>query len=545
MSSRRRTTCLLLALAAVALVTLPWALFTSRADLTFGPHEAQYRVTADSRLTVDFGPLGELLVPAEDYIPLGLGLHVDIGEIPVSGDDRDEERPAADPDEVKDPGGGSIDALGGDIASYASLFSSPQAQIDQVVEGLSREILTRWALAVCLVTGGLVGLAAFLGSQRLDGIVRALVGKELIGICLVIVLVLTGLGGLVLNRPKPIAADPAFDGTPLAGSQVTGRLGGVIDTALTAVQDFAEDNDAFYDQVLAALRQQWDRRPITGNWTDRGMVPPAGAAGQEDADDSDRAVSTFVFGSDLHCNIGMARVVGEVAGMSGADAYIDGGDITMTGTSAENYCLDVLDDELPDEMPRMIVKGNHDSTETTQHAKTRGWEVLEDSTAEMAGVTFFGAADPRRTVFGSGAQLETELTADQYAQRLRDEACETDFDIMLIHDAAVGAPSLRAGCADYALSGHWHRRVGPEAFGSGVRYLSSTTGGALANALTPGPLKMNAELSIIRVDNATKRPIDVQIITVTPEMEVHIDPWVRFPEPLPLVAQPHEDVAGQ
>ncbi|HJA60062.1 MAG TPA: metallophosphoesterase [Candidatus Brevibacterium intestinavium] len=532
-------------MAAVALVTLPWALFTSRADLTFGPHEAQYRVTADSRLTVDFGPLGELLVPAEDYIPLGLGLHVDIGEIPVSGDDRDEERPAADPDEVKDPGGGSIDALGGDIASYASLFSSPQAQIDQVVEGLSREILTRWALAVCLVTGGLVGLAAFLGSQRLDGIVRALVGKELIGICLVIVLVLTGLGGLVLNRPKPIAADPAFDGTPLAGSQVTGRLGGVIDTALTAVQDFAEDNDAFYDQVLAALRQQWDRRPITGNWTDRGMVPPAGAAGQEDADDSDRAVSTFVFGSDLHCNIGMARVVGEVAGMSGADAYIDGGDITMTGTSAENYCLDVLDDELPDEMPRMIVKGNHDSTETTQHAKTRGWEVLEDSTAEMAGVTFFGAADPRRTVFGSGAQLETELTADQYAQRLRDEACETDFDIMLIHDAAVGAPSLRAGCADYALSGHWHRRVGPETFGSGVRYLSSTTGGALANALTPGPLKMNAELSIIRVDNATKRPIDVQIITVTPEMEVHIDPWVRFPEPLPLVAQPHEDVAGQ
>jgi predicted phosphodiesterase len=545
-SSRRRTTCLLLALAAVALVTLPWALFTSRADLSFGPHEAQYRVTADSRLTVDFGPLGELLVPAEDYIPLGLGLHVDIGEIPVSGDDRDEERPAADPDEVKDPGGGSIDALGGDIASYASLFSSPQAQIDQVVEGLSREILTRWALAVCLVTGGLVGLAAFLGSQRLDGIVRAFVGKELIVIGLVIVLVLAGLGGLVLNRPKPIAADPAFDGTPLAGSQVTGRLGGVIDTALTAVQDFAEDNDAFYDQVLATLRQQWDRRPITGNWTDRGMVPPAGApGGQEDADGSDRAVSTFVFGSDLHCNIGMARVVGEVAGMSGADAYIDGGDITMTGTSAENYCLDVLDDELPDEMPRMIVKGNHDSTETTQHAKTRGWEVLEDSTAEMAGVTFFGAADPRRTVFGSGAQLETELTADQYAQRLRDEACETDFDIMLIHDAAVGAPTLRAGCADYALSGHWHRRVGPETFGSGVRYLSSTTGGALANALTPGPLKMNAELSVIRVDNATKRPIDVQIITVTPEMEVHIDPWVRFPEPLPLVAQPHEDVAEE
>nr|WP_253720060.1 metallophosphoesterase [Brevibacterium renqingii] len=543
-SPRRRTFTLLIALAVIALMTLPWAVFTSRADLTFGPHEAQYRITADSRLTVDFGPLGRLLVPADDSIPLGLGLHVDIGEIPVSGDDRDEERPAADPAKVKDPGGGAVDALGGDIASYAALFSSPQAQIDQVVEGLTREILIRWALAVCLITGGLVGVGIVLGPQRLDGLMRAFAGKELIGIALVIVLVLAGLGTVVLKRPHPIVADPAFEGTPLAGSQVTGRLGGIIDTAFTAVRDFADDNDAFYDQVLTTLRTQWNDRPITGNWSDRGMVPPAETGRQGSAKgsgDSDEAVTTFVFGSDIHCNIGMARVVGAVSELSGADAYIDGGDITMTGTSAENYCLDVLDDELPEKLPRMIVKGNHDSQETTRHARSRGWEVLEDSTAEMAGVTFFGSPDPRRTVFGSGPQLETDLTADQYAQRLRDEACETDFDIMLIHDAAVAAPTLRAGCADYALSGHWHRRVGPETFGSGVRYLSSTTGGALANALTPGPLKMNAELSIIRVDNATKRPIDVQIVTVTPDQEVRIEPWVRFPEPLPLVSQPPEE----
>lgn len=551
-SSRRRTITLIITLAAVGLLTLPWALFTSRADLTFGPHEAQYQVTADSRLTVDFGPLGKLLVPAEDYIPLGLGLRVSIGEIPVSGDASDEQRPAADPDAVDDPGGGTVDALGGDVASYASLFSAPQAQVDQIVHGLSQAILIRWALAVCVITGGLVGLAAFLGPRRVEAISRAFVGKELLGIGLVVVLVLAGLGTVVFNRPKPISADPAFDGTPLAGSQVTGRLGGIIDTAVTAVQDFADDNDAFYDKVLTTLRAEWDQRPISGNWTDRGMVPPAGIGGSggEDGDsasgaDEDAGVTTFVFASDIHCNIGMARVVGAVAGMSGADAYIDGGDVSMTGTSAENYCLDVLDDELPEKLPRMIVKGNHDSVETTRHAKSTGWKVLEDSTAEMGGVTFFGAADPRRTVFGSGPQLETELTVDQYAQRLRDEACATDFDIMLVHDPAVGAPALRSGCADYALSGHWHRRVGPETFGSGVRYVSSTTGGALANALTPGPLRMDAELSIIRVDNRTKRPIDMQLITVNPKQEVRIDPWVRFPEPLPLVAQPPAEEPGE
>lgn len=538
----------------VALATLPWAIFSARADLTFGPHEAQYSITADSRLTVDFGPLGTLLIPAEDYIPLGLGLRVDIGEIPVSGEKDDADRPAASPqlnDQTEESlGGGAVDALGGDVASYASLFSAPQAQVDQVIDGLSREILSRWALAICLITGALVAGAAVLGPVRLDGVVRAFSGKELIAIGLVTVLVLAGLGTAVLKRPDPLVADPAFDDTPLAGSQVTGRLGGIIDAALSAVQDFSRDNDAFYDQVLKELRAQWNSRPVSGNWTDRGLVPPAGvgSAGAARADGRDEAgegVSTFVFGSDIHCNIGMARVVGAVAGMSGADAYIDGGDITMTGTSAENYCLDVLDDELPEGLPRMMVKGNHDSTETTRHAEGQGWKVLEDSTAEMAGVTFFGGPDPRRTVFGSGPQLETALTSDQYARRLSDEACAADFDIMLIHDAAVGAPSLRAGCADYALSGHWHRRVGPETFGSGVRYLSSTTGGALANALTPGPLKMNAELSIIRVDNATKRPIDLQVITVTPEQEVTIGDWVRFPRPLPLVAQPPEEEPGR
>ncbi|MDN6132748.1 MAG: metallophosphoesterase [Brevibacterium sp.] len=544
-SARRRTSALLILMAVVAVVTLPWALFSARAELSFGPHEARYQITADSRLTVDFGPLGKLLVPADEYLPLGLGLTVDIGEIPVSGVEEDEGRagaserrsdrdPPASASSPESVGGGAVDALGGDVASYAALFSAPQAQVDEVVDGMTTEILARWALAVCIISGAAVAMAFILGPVRLAGIGRALVGKELIGIGLVTVLVLASVGTAVLTRPTPLVADPAFEGTPLAGAQVTGRLGGVIDAAFTAVKDFSDDNDAFYDQVLANLRSQWNARPMTGNWSDQGMVPPPHGADQGVSAD----VSTFVFGSDLHCNIGMARVVGAVARMSDADAYIDGGDVTMTGTSAENYCLDVLDDELPEKLPRMIVKGNHDSTETTSHARTQGWKVLEDSSAQMSGVTFFGGPDPRRTVFGSGPQLETDLTADQYAQNLRTEACASDFDIMVIHDPRIGAPSLRSGCATYSLSGHWHKRVGPETLGSGVRYVSSTTGGALANALTPGPLKMDAELSILRVDNRTKRPIDVQIVTVSPDKTVTIDPWRTFPRPVPLIAQP-------
>ncbi|RBP62344.1 calcineurin-like phosphoesterase family protein [Brevibacterium sanguinis] len=535
MSVPRRITALVVLLASLAVITLPWAVLSARADLTFGPHEARYEVTADSRLTVDFGPLGKLLMPAEEHLPAGLGLTVEVGEIPVSGDRDEESRAGASQRRAgAAEGQGTVDALGADVASYALLFSSPQTQIDQIVIGLTRDILTRWALAVCVLSGAATGAALAFGPLRARDALRVVAGRELVAAGLVVVTVFGVVGIAVLNRPQPVVGDPAFDGTPLEGAQVTGRLGGVIGTAVGAVKDFADDNDAFYDGVLAHLDEQWDARPQTGNWSDRGLVPVAGAeAGRAD-------VSTFVFGSDIHCNIGMARVVGDVARRTGADAYIDGGDITMTGTSAENYCFDVLDQELPESIPKITVKGNHDSTETTDHAARSGWEVLENSTAELAGVTFFGGPDPRRTVFGSGPELETGMTAEQYAQALRAEACETEFDIMLIHDARIAAPSLRSGCAEYSLSGHWHRRVGPEALGSGVRYVSSTTGGALANALTPGPLKMDAELSIIRIDNRTKRPIDLQVITVGEDQSLRIGPWTRFPAPIPLVGQPPE-----
>ncbi len=542
----RRLSALLVLLATTAVISLPWAVLSAEADLTFGPHEAHYEVTADSRLTLDFGPLGKLLLPAEKHLPAGLGLAIEVGEIPVAGDS-DKESPAAASERrtakdagPDDPSGGTLDALGGDVASYALLFSSPQTQIDQIVEGLTRDVLTRWALAVAVLSGVGVALAFAFGPIRPGDVWRVLAGRELIAIGVVTVLAFGGLGVAALNRPDPLVPDPAFAGTPLEGGQLTGRLGGVIDTGVKAVEDFAAKNDEFYGGAITDLHAQWDERPLTGNWSARGLVPgPDATSGGIGAN-----VSTFVFGSDLHCNVGMAQVLGEVVSLSYADGYIDGGDITMTGTSAENYCFDVLDQELPEDLPKVVVKGNHDSTETTDHAKSRGWEVLENSRAELAGVTFFGGPDPRRTVFGSGPQLETGLTADQYAQKLRQEACSTDFDIMLIHDARIGAPSLRAGCADYTLSGHWHRRVGPEPSGLGVRYVSSTTGGALADSLTPGPLKMDAELSVIRIDDRTKQPIDMQIITVGPDRKVTVGPWIRFPEPVPLVAQPPEGTSA-
>ncbi|MDR0626741.1 MAG: hypothetical protein LBG11_05690, partial [Bifidobacteriaceae bacterium] len=51
-----------------ALAVLCPALFigltTARADYSFGPHEATYEVTIDSRVTLDLGPLGSVVMPS-------------------------------------------------------------------------------------------------------------------------------------------------------------------------------------------------------------------------------------------------------------------------------------------------------------------------------------------------------------------------------------------------------------------------------------------------------------------------------------------------
>src|SRR5665647_2026842 len=68
--------------------------------------------------------------------------------------------------------------------------------------------------------------------------------------------------------------------------------------------------------------------------------------------------------SDLHCNIGMAEVIGAVAELSGAQVVLNAGDTTLNGTAVESYCVTAFADALPDGATMLVVTGNHDSPET-------------------------------------------------------------------------------------------------------------------------------------------------------------------------------------
>ncbi|GAA2100259.1 metallophosphoesterase family protein [Brevibacterium salitolerans] len=556
----RRALRMLAALVLCCLVAAPVAVLTARAQSTFGPHEAVYSVTTDGALEADFGPLGSLVLPAGDVLPGRLGVHIEVGEIPAEYGMED----------------ATVDALGGDAAAYAALFADPGAQGRVVAAALLRDA----ALRTAVMGGALFAVGAavrlLLGGSRRRGLLTAIPadGSALsrlpsgvveasprlrLGAAATVAAVVLGGAVLPIDRDREIRPDPVFEDTPLAGAQVTGRLSGIIDEAAKAVADMLGDTDAFYSEVRAGLAAAWPQRPLSPRWRsgEDGVPGPAaaagpaeGGAGGEDAPAAppaapeDTDVATLVWTSDIHCQTGMSRTIGDVIAWSGADLHIDGGDVTMTGTEAENVCVDSVARSVPDGVPTVFVKGNHDSEDTVARAKEVGWTVLEGEPVEVAGLTLLGDSDPRRTVFPSGDVLERGETGEEFAARMAEAACAADEDLFVIHDPRQAEDALGRGCADHALSGHWHRRVEPEQLGRGVRTVGSTTGGALADALTPGPLKMPAEMSLIRVDRSTGAPIDVQYITVGMDAAVEFSEWIPFPSPRPLVETEPEDADG-
>ncbi|MGO1397202.1 MAG: metallophosphoesterase family protein [Brevibacterium yomogidense] len=505
-------------------IVAPWAVLGAQAESTFGPHEAVYSVTGDSAIDADLGPLGSVVVPADGLIPFGLGVHIAVGEIPVESG----------------VGGSTIDALGGDVTAYAALFSDPSAHARTVVVALAQDSAVRAAVGALALFALIVGVRALLGAvpgaQRRTLRVRGRRQALQAGAATTGLAVLAGALAVPLGPPRAIESDPVFIGTPLAGAEVTGRLSGVVDEAVQAATDMLRENDEFYAGVRTNLAGAWPLRPAS---TRLGPGPMGGLGTAGDTD-----LATVVWTSDIHCQTGMSRVIGDVVRWSDADLHIDGGDITMTGTDAENICVDSLDQALPNDVPSVFVTGNHDSLDTAGRARELGWTVMEGEPVEVAGLTLFGAGDPRRTVFPSGDVLETGETTEEFTARMAADACRADAGLLLIHDPRHAEPALASGCADYGLHGHWHRRVPPERYGEGVRTVGSTTGGALADALTPGPLKMGAEMSIMRIDRTTGAPVDVQYVSVGMDASVEFSDWVPFPGPAPaIVVDPTDEDA--
>ncbi|WP_418276498.1 metallophosphoesterase family protein [Isoptericola jiangsuensis] len=502
-----------LVVTAAVVACVVYGVTTATATLSLGPHEAVYDVDTDGLVVVDLGPLGTLEI--DSPMPAGLGIDVTVKEIPS--------------DLTAVGTSTTLDRLVGDLNGYLQFYDSPEVTFDAVTQALLVD--AAWRAGGALVAVALAGWLGYLalGALRRRELARTLAPRTW-QITTGVVLVGVVGGMLVSADPAPPRggrqASAVFDGTALEGARITGRLAGVIDTYGGQLVALYDENEAFYDAAGENVRTEWRA------WERKQAVRVQ--TGTQDPDDPD--VVTMLIVSDLHCNTGMAGPIGEVARLSGTDVVLNAGDTTMNGTAVERVCVDAFASAVPDGVPMVVSDGNHDSTVTSSQEEANGQTILDGDVVEVEGVRILGDRDVLETRIGEGTYVARERTPAEQAADLATAACDDgDVDLLLIHTPPVGNEALESGCVPFQVSGHTHRRAGPEQIGGGLRYVSASTAGAESGQATVGPLRGTAEMTLLRFDPDERRMLDLQVISVSPAGEVIVGDREGIPAVVPPV----------
>ena len=517
----------MLVLLGVLLGSAIFGVVTARADSNFGPHNAHYEVTVDSTFTLDVGPLGSLEL--DSTLPAFLGARATLGEIPAN-------LTALDASET-------LGALQQDLSMYLQFFAAPQETLNLAAELLVANAIQRALLCAAVVGLTIAGGAWLVGYTRRRELAYRLSRKTWTAVAAYLVLGATVMTITVTQSRQRTEAEPGrttavLAGTPLEDARITGRLAGVIDTYGSELIGVYEKNQNFYAGADAALRDAFAaRKQITEAGDEKSIPFRAQAstvlqAAQENQTPEEDLI-TILQVSDLHCNVGMAPLIKSAAQEVGAKIVVNTGDTTINGTDIERFCVQSFAKALPHGAVMVQSDGNHDSSLTSKQARDAGVVVLDGKVVEVAGVRFLGDSDPRATRIGQGSTLVGEENYADRGARLASVACEpgADADILAIHTPAVGTPVMASGCVPVQLSGHFHKRIGPLYEGEGVRYVNSSSAGAIEGNVTIGPLKGTAEMTVFRFDLGTRRIVDLQIIAITPQGTATVGARTRFPAP--------------
>ncbi|UKJ65213.1 metallophosphoesterase [Cellulosimicrobium cellulans] len=577
---------------AVLLALVPcvvWGVTTATAERSLGPHEALYEVTTNGLVTVDLGPLGTIQI--DSPLPLGLGADVTVEEIPA--------------DLTAVGQADTLEGLSQDLEDYLRFFGGPQETIGSVARALVVDALRRTGFAILLVAAVGAGLYLLLGPPRRRELTERVAPRTYEITAGVVLVSLVGVS-LVASDPGTTTgpsqrASAVFDGTPLEGARITGRLAGVVDTYGALLIDLYRENEDFYSRANANLVAAWDRReriqrltaPLaaatttsddepspddatspdatttTGDEDGTTDAPPSGAgdedaggdvSGAEESADAEATeepapepaaeedLVTLLVVSDLHCNTGMTPLIRTAAERSGASIVLNAGDTTMNGTAVESFCVDSFASAVPKGATMVVSDGNHDSVETSAQERANGQTVLDGKVVEVDGIRILGDRDPLETRLGLGSQPPREETPEEYAARITEVACAEQedgdgIDLLLIHTPRMGNEALDSGCVPNQISGHMHTRSGPERMGGGVRYVSGSTAGAVKDQLRIGPLKGTAEMTVLRFDPERRRIVDWQLVQIGTDESAKVWPRIAWPTPsgVPVVKEPAGD----
>ena len=575
-----RTLVLLLLTGAVSLLV---GLSTATASSPVGPHEAEWSTTLNSRLTLDLGPLGTI----SHASPAGpFGVDVVIGEIPGEFSSSQ-----VDTDSL----GQALSADGSSYLTLISRPElTVQAGLHSLVaDGLRRAGLIE-SVILCLVAAGRLATGGRLRDTIRDGL-SGTWASPLIGVTAVVTVIGLLVPALRSDtvpgtRLDVLAHTPlaqarlsgrVADVVQAYGDQIVGRLesnrafyaqvdanlaaawqasqevGGVVDvTAASGAVDTAavrEQADAVAARTGAATASPSPAPGAspgattspgapTGTGAASSAAPGAspGATPQESATPAlptgaqavaEYGRTTAVLTTDLHCNLDMIALAGRLDALSGARLHLDDGDLTMTGSSPEQVCVDALTDAIPSGVERVATIGNHDSETTANQLRARGWTVTDGTVQSAAGLRILGDVDADRSPAGGTYQRGSENSA-QIGARLARTSCKAgaDVDVVLIHQPYTFGPLVSEGCAPLLLAGHLHQEKGMSVTQGGNTVVAQLISGAGKGGTSIGPVTQDAYLHVLSFDeNGALR--GWRAVVVHPDASVTVGAWNGVPEP--------------
>lgn len=489
----------------------PYALTHASADTYLGPHPTTVSTNNRGSITADGGPITSLEVPF--HSPFNIGATATLHAPPAALGN------AAD-----------IPTL---AAEYAQLAKGVGENFSDVRHKLEVD-----ALEIDLEIASATAFIGWLASQKLRGAYEK-IGERVAHPRAVV----AGLACLACaasmtsqfstHNDSPTHGDAIFDGTPLAGSHLTGAYGPTAEKLISLGLNAYEYNELFYKRVThntdIALKSGESIMPFSDN----------------------PDIATGVFITDFHCNLNMTKVIVKVAEAANANFIADGGDTTLGGTSAETICATDLSKHKPSKTVIIRVKGNHDSTDTIDAEEKAGDIVLQGKPVTVDGITFLGDSDPRQSGVGTGTTDPSGETTAELGDKLAAKACEATatngqkLDVLMVHDPDAAQATIDSSCVQTTLTGHLHERIGPITENDVMRYVGDTAGGAKAGGITIGPLNQQAGIAIMQWSKTTGKVVAYRPFSVETDSSVIFPAATLYPENMPVTSTTNEQALTQ
>jgi predicted phosphodiesterase len=303
-----------------------------------------------------------------------------------------------------------------------------------------------------------------------------------------------GLGGLAATL---LLLGPALATYDLSAFREP-RYDGALEYAPALIGDVRTGLDR-----LRTLREEMVR---IGRNLDRAYAALANPVGEIDGNGTVRILHV----SDMHLNPAGFDLAERLAHQFDVAAVVDTGDMGTWGFPREP---EVAANIGRFDVPYLFVKGNHDDDDMVEAvAANDNARVLDATGTEVAGIRFFGVADP---TFTPGKGYQVEQFEDLKVARSVGVADAVDRqalrpDVLLVHDGRLA--SYARGHVATVLEGHLHRFGTEVVQGTRTLQVGTTGAGGPDNFRAEDPPPADAQ--VLYFDPVTRRPVAVDRITV-------------------------------